>query len=137
MTTAYDPQRPGGVDVNLNDAVAFFVELIALAILGIWAWRLFPDHLGARTVSVVVVVGAVATLWGLLAAPKARVQSLPAALTVKAVVLGGSIAAAHVLWSNLAITLTWVVIVVVNTALTYVGPYARRRPGPPPPAAVD
>ena len=44
MTTPYDPQRPSGIEVNFNDAVAFFIELAALAILGIWAWQLFDDH---------------------------------------------------------------------------------------------
>ena len=60
MANGYDPKKPGGIDVNFNDAVAFFVELIALVILAIWAWQLFPDHLVARTVAVVVVVGVVA-----------------------------------------------------------------------------
>ncbi|MFZ2510520.1 MAG: DUF2568 domain-containing protein, partial [Gordonia sp. (in: high G+C Gram-positive bacteria)] len=106
-----------------------------LGILGIWAWQLFPDHLVPRTVAVVAVVAVVATLWGLFAAPKARVPSLPAAIAVKALVLGGSVLAAQVIWANPAFTVTWAVIVVVNTTLTYLGPYARRRPVPPADAA--
>jgi hypothetical protein len=111
-------------DVNANDVVAFLVEIVALVLLsvagfhaaGAWRWVL---GIGLP------VLGAV--LWGLFAAPRARVSSFGLRLVTKVVVLGGGVAAGFVvlpLWLAVLVA----VVVVLNLVLMYVGPLARPRP---------
>jgi hypothetical protein len=77
----------------------------------------------------VLVPAAAVTLWGLFAAPRAVVQVPVLAVLTKVVVLGSAVGAAFVV-----LPLAWAVVVaglvVVNTALTWVGPFARRGAGP-------
>lgn len=100
--------------VGVNDVVAFFVEIGALVLLGIWAWRLVPESVIGRVLAVVVVLGVSAVLWGLFAAPKATYDQPVLAIAVKILVLGGSILAAYTILPLWAAT-CWAVLVVVNT----------------------
>ena len=68
------PGRPTGGGVNANDLLAFGVEVLALGLLAVWG-----AHLGGTTVAHVLggilVPGVAVVLWGLFAAPRARVRS--------------------------------------------------------------
>lgn len=103
-----------GRAVGVNDIVAFFVELGAFTLLGIWAWRLAPESVVARVLAVVVVLGVAAVLWGLFAAPKATYDQPVLAIAVKVLVLGGSALAAYTILPVWLAT-CWAVLVVVNT----------------------
>ena len=72
------------------------------------------------------VVGVAIVLWGLFAAPTATFDVPALAAAVKILVLGGSIFAAYALTSGPLLPAIWAVVVVVNTLLIYVGPFARR-----------
>lgn len=114
---------PDANRVTGNDAVAFFVEVAAAAVLGIWGYR---SGSGATAVLLAVAVPASAmVLWGLFAAPKARFDRFGSRLLVKVLVLGGAVVAGfRVLPMPWARALA--VVVAVNTLLLYVGPFARR-----------
>ena len=111
-------------EVNANDVVAFLVEVATLALLGMAGWQLGGSTL-LQVLLALALPGAAAVLWGLFAAPRARVRSRPLELATKAVVLGAGVAAGF-----LVLPLLWAVafavVVVTNTALMYVGPLARR-----------
>ncbi len=109
------------MNVNANDVVAFFVEILALVLLS-WAGFSAGGALGWLLGLGLPLLAAI--LWGLFAAPKARVSSPPLALATKLLVLGGGVAAGFVV-----LPLVWAVavavVVVVNLVLMYVGPFAR------------
>ncbi|MGW1088557.1 YrdB family protein [Streptomyces sp. NPDC002596] len=107
-----------------NELLAFVIELAALACLSWWGftagggaaaqWLL---GLGMPAVAIV--------LWGLFAAPRARVRlPLRGVLLVKAVVLGGGVYAVYRVGHPVAATVAGVV-VVANTGLAE---FFRRRP---------
>ena len=112
------------MDVNANDVVAFVVEVAVFVLLGVAGAQLG----GTTSTSVVLAVVfplAAAVVWGLFAAPRARVHSAPLRLATKVVVLGaGILAAFYVLPTVWAVAVA--VVVVANTTLMYVGPFARR-----------
>jgi len=112
-------------DVNANDVVAFLVELAVLALLALAGARAeAPTAL--RVVLAVALPLIAAALWGLFAAPRATIRSVPLQLATKVLVLGAGVAAGF-----LVLPLPWAVVfmavVLVNTLLMYVGPFARRR----------
>ncbi|NHN56842.1 YrdB family protein [Calidifontibacter sp. DB0510] len=109
--------------MTANDVGAFFVEVLAIGLLGTWAWQRGPS-LPLRLIWVVLVVGAAITLWGSFAAPKATFDLPAAAVAVKVLVLGGSVLAGFLLLPT-RYAITWAVLVVANTALQYAGPWAR------------
>jgi hypothetical protein len=117
-----EPRQPTGRDVNANDLVAFAVEVLAVVLLAVWG-----AHLGATTAAHVLggvlVPGAAVVLWGLFAAPRARVRVPFLVVATKVLVLGAAVLAA---WSLLPPVWAAVVtvVVVVNTALMWVGPFA-------------
>lgn len=111
------------MEVTPNDLVAFVVEVAALGALSTWGFRTGPTP----TTSWLLGVGAplvAAVAWGLFAAPRARFDVPVLAVVTKLVVLGVALSAARTLlapgWWALA-----VVVVVVNTVLLFVGPWAR------------
>ena len=114
--------RPTGGDVNANDLVAFAVEVLAVVLLAVWG-----AHLGDSTVTHVLggvlVPGAAIVLWGLFAAPRARVRVPVLVVATKVLVLGAAVLAAWSLlppvWAALV-----TVVVVVNTLLMWVAPFA-------------
>ncbi|MEW1952542.1 YrdB family protein [Terrabacter sp. NPDC080008] len=116
-----DPAKAGG-PVNANDLVAFAVEVLAVVLLAVWG-----AHLGTTTLEHVlagILVPAIAAvLWGLFAAPRARSRVPALVVATKVLVLGTAIVAA---WSLLSPVWAGVVtvVVVVNTLLMWVGPFA-------------
>lgn len=113
------------VEVNANDVVAFLVEIAALALLAVAGWQVGGSTVARVLLGVSLPLAAV-VLWGQFAAPRARVRSLPLELATKVVVLGAGLAVGFVV-----LPLPWAValalVTLVNTALMYVGPLARRR----------
>lgn len=72
-----------------NEALAFLVELVALACLFWWGFSL-ADVLAVQLLLGTGVLAIAIALWGTFAAPRARVRlPLAGVLVVKAVVLGG------------------------------------------------
>ncbi len=115
---------PSASDVNVNDFVALMIEILVFALLVMAGWQADASTL----VRIVLAIGLpviAAVVWGLFAAPRARVKSAALQLVTKVVVLGAGVVAGF-----LVLPLVWAVIVavvvVVNTVLMYVGPYARR-----------
>ena len=115
---------PSASDVNVNDFVALIVEIATLALLAAAGWQ--AD--ASTFVRIVLAVGLpviAAVLWGLFAAPRARISSAPLRLATKVLVLGAGVVAGFlVLPLTLAVIVA--VVVVANTVLIYVGPFARR-----------
>ena len=108
------------------DAVALLVELAALVLLGCLGWRL-GSSLATRTGLALVLVVVAGVVWGLFASPRARFPSLTGSIATKVVVLGASVVAAVVLlpvW----LALVYAAVVVADTVLLYVGPWARPYP---------
>jgi hypothetical protein len=117
-------------DVNANDVVAFGVEVLAVVLLAVWG-----ASLGATTVARVVggigVPAVAVVLWGCFAAPRAVVRVPALAVATKVLVLGGAaLASFAVLPMAWAVVVT--VVIVVNTLLTWVGPYSRHVRSRPP-----
>ena len=96
--------------VFANEALAFLLEIVAIAALTFWGWRA-GGVLLAFTLPVAAIV-----LWALFAAPRARFPvPLAAQLAVKAVVFGGATlgfaATGHPILASV-----FAVVVVANTA---------------------
>jgi hypothetical protein len=96
--------------------------VLAVVLLAVWGAHLGGSTL-AHVLGGVLVPAAAVVLWGLFAAPRARVRVPILAVVTKVLVLGTAVLAA---WSLLpplwAAVVT--VVVVVNTLLTWVGPFA-------------
>jgi hypothetical protein len=113
------------IDVNANDVVAFLVELVVLTLLALAGARAeAPTTL--RVVLAVALPLAAASLWALFAAPRAPIRSVPLQLATKLLVLGAGVAAGFIVLS-LPWAVAFMVVVLVNTLLMYVGPFARER----------
>lgn len=111
------------VEVTGNDAVAFFVEVAAIVVLGVWGFHVGSDTLDHVTLGIGVPALAT-TLWALFAAPKCYYDHPTTRLLVKILVLGGAALAAFVVLP-LGWALAFAVLVALNTVLLYVGPFAR------------
>ena len=72
--------------------VAFLAELAALAALAVWGWSAV-DPTGWRLVLAVGAPAVAGLLWGLFAAPRARVQVTALTLLVKVLVFGAAVLA--------------------------------------------
>jgi hypothetical protein len=112
------------LDVNLNDVVAFVVEIAALALLAAAGWEL-GSSTALRWVLAVGLPVLAAVLWGVYAAPRARVQSPPLRLATQVLVLGGGVAGGFLVLPP-AWAVVVAVVVAVNTLLAHVGPLAHR-----------
>lgn len=116
--------QPPPTDVNVNDAVAFLVEIAVVVLLAVAGFR----YEGSRVVATVLGIGlplAAVVLWGAFAAPRARVQNGTVRLLVKLVVLGAGVIAGFAVLP-LAWATAFAVLVTANLLLMYVGPFARR-----------
>ena len=118
-------QGSPGLDVNANDVVAFLVEIAVLILLA-WAGAQVDGPTVLRVALAVALPVVAAVLWGLFAAPRARIHSVPLQLATKVLVLGAGVAAGYLVLPT-AWAVAFMVVVLVNTALMYVGPFARPR----------
>ncbi|MET7649049.1 YrdB family protein [Streptomyces sp. NPDC005426] len=109
-----------------NEGLAFLVELVALACLFWWGFTL-GDGLAVQLLLGLGVLALAITLWGLFAAPRARIRlPLAGVLVVKAVVLGGGAFGLYAVGHPVAAAVM-AVVVVANTALAET---FRHRPAP-------
>lgn len=115
--------EPSTREITANDAVAFFVELTAVVLLSIWGFRTGADTLDSLLLGLGVPATAIA-LWALFAAPKAAYDREGSRLAVKLLVLGGSVVASFAVLP-IGWAVAYALLVAVNTALLYVGPFAR------------
>ncbi len=116
--------NPSASEVNANDFVALMVEIAVLALLVAAGWQ--AD--ASTSVRILLAIGlpvSAAVLWGLFAAPRARVRSAPLQLVTKVVVLGAGVVAGFLVLPLVPAVIVALVLV-VNTVLIYVGPFARR-----------
>jgi hypothetical protein len=103
-----------------NEALAFLLELAALAAVGVWGY-----HVGSGTAVKVGLAVAlpviVAVVWGLFAAPRARF-TLPlwGVLLVKALVFAAATMALYATGYH-GLALAFAVVVIVNTAILTAG----------------
>ncbi|MFJ3671114.1 YrdB family protein [Streptomyces sp. NPDC090106] len=100
----------------INEGLAFLLELAALAVLACWGWQT-TENTAARLLLAVAAPTAAAVLWGLFAAPKARIPvRLAGVLAVKVLVFGAAAAALHAMglhgWATV-----FAVVAAVNTVL--------------------
>ena len=97
-----------------NEALAFGLELAALAALAWWGWE-FGTGLVLSLLFAIATPLVAAVFWGVFAAPKARIPvSLPLRLTVKAIVfLAATLALATTAGWPLAVL--FALIVIANT----------------------
>jgi hypothetical protein len=110
-------------DVNANDVLAFAVEVLAVVLLAAWGATLGTTP-AAHVLGGVLVPAAAIVAWSLFAAPRAVVRVSALAVATKVLVLGGAaLASFAVLPPGWAVTAT--VVIVVNTVLTWIGPFAR------------
>ncbi|WCB96813.1 hypothetical protein DSM104299_05581 [Baekduia alba] len=101
---------------GLNLTLRFVVELAAFAALGVWGW-----HVGGPVPGLALPVAAM-VLWGLFAAPKARIAAPDAVrLGTQALVLGGAAVALVAAGAPVAGAVLGIV-VAVNSALIAVLP---------------
>ncbi|OKK24638.1 hypothetical protein AMK09_00015 [Streptomyces sp. CB02488] len=109
-----------------NEALAFVLELFALACLCWWGFTA-GDGLAVHLLMGIGLPAAGIALWGTFAAPRARIRlPLAGVLMVKAVVLGGgAIGLYRVGHAGAAVVLA--VVMVANTGLAET---FRRRPAP-------
>ncbi len=109
--------------ITINDVLAFFIEIGALVALAGWGFSA-GSGLGTKLLLGLGAPAVAIVLWALFAAPRSTYDILAAEIAVKALVLGGGVAAAFTL-----IPLGWAiaaaVVVAINTVLLYVGPFAR------------
>lgn len=98
------------------EGVAFLLEMAALAALGAWGASL-ATGVAASVGLAVFFVGAAAVVWGLFAAPRARV-TLPVAgiLLTKLLVFGAATAGAYHV-AGIVAAAGFAVVAVVDTAL--------------------
>ncbi len=115
--------RVGTGSVNANDAVAFVVELAALAVLCAWGVR-YGGTAASRWLLGLGLPAAAALLWGLFAAPRARYGGPVTRLLVKLLVLGGAVVASFGVLP-IGAAAAFAVVVAVNVTLMYAGPFAR------------
>lgn len=112
-------------DITVNDMVAFVVEVLAMASLAIWGWRLAGDGpLALKALGMLGVLAVAVTLWALFVSPQS-VFSVP----LLEVLLRILVLTAGILAFGAITRPSWAIVVgviaAVNTLLIYVGPFAR------------
>ena len=118
-------QPSPGLDVNANDVVAFLVEIAVLILLA-WAGAQVDGPTVVRVALAVALPLVAAVMWGLFAAPRAPIRSVPLQRATMVLFLGAGVAAGYLVLPG-AWAVAFMVVVLVNTALMYVGPFARPR----------
>jgi hypothetical protein len=114
---------PSGLH-EANEALAFLLELVMLGLLAWWGAQAVSG-LAGRVVLAVAIPLLAAVIWGLFAAPRARVH-LPLAgiLTVKAIEFGGAAVALAAL-GHPVLAIVFAVVALANTTLATMDRLAR------------
>ncbi|MGP9022637.1 YrdB family protein [Streptomyces sp. BR1] len=112
----------------LNEGSAFLLELCALAALAWWGYRTG----GNTAVSLLLAVaapGAAAVVWGLFAAPKARIPvPLAGVLTVKALVFAAAVAGLYTVGHH-TLAIAFAAVALLNTTVATLDRRARMHLG--------
>ena len=104
-----------------NEALAFLLELAALAALSYWGFT-GPSGIAARVLLGIGAPVLAAVVWGLFAAPRARLRPpLAGVLAVKALVFGAAAVALYASGGHL-LAIVFAIVVVANTALAMIYP---------------
>jgi hypothetical protein len=125
--------RPGGRGLPpalhaANEGLAFLLELLMLAGLAWWGAQAVSGLAGRIAVAIAAPALA-AALWGLLAAPRARIRlPLAGVLAVKAVLFAGTAAAVYSLGQP-GLAIAFAVVALANTAVAAIDRDARMRAG--------
>ncbi|KQX54521.1 MULTISPECIES: YrdB family protein [unclassified Streptomyces] len=111
-----------------NEGLAFLLEVAALAVLAWWGWE-SAENTALRLLLAVAAPALAATVWGLFAAPKARIKvPLAGVLAVKALVFGAATLALFALdqpgWA-----VAFGLVALANTALATADRQAAMRQG--------
>lgn len=111
---------------GINEGLAFLLELGMLAGLAWWG-AAAVSGLAASIALAIAIPALAAIIWGLLAAPRARIR-LPTAgvLAVKTVVFGGAAGAVYSLGQH-ALAVTFAVLALANTTIAAMDRTARSR----------
>jgi hypothetical protein len=120
------PHAGRGALLLANEALAFLLELVALAALGYWGF-----HVGHGTAArLALAIGApllAAVVWGLFAAPRATFKVPTAGVVAVKVLVFGSATAAFFGTGHPVLGIVFAIVVVANTALVTL----LRRSAPP------
>ncbi|MCX5311099.1 YrdB family protein [Streptomyces sp. NBC_00154] len=122
-----------------NEVLAFVVELAALACLSWWGFHAGGGNLARQLLLAFAIPALAIALWGLFAAPRARIRlPLAGVLSVKAVVLGGGAFGLYRV-GHPAAAVALAVVMVANTGLaeTFRHKPAPGKPHHPRPRADD
>ncbi|MEU6377225.1 YrdB family protein [Streptomyces sp. NPDC046909] len=100
----------------VNEGLAFLLEVAALVVLACWGWQ-SVENLAARIALAGAAPLSAAVLWGLFAAPKARIP-VPSTvvLGVKALVFGAAVAALYAIGRH-GSAIAFAIVIAVNTVL--------------------
>jgi hypothetical protein len=99
-----------------NEGLAFLLELVMLAGLAWWGSQAVSGIAG-RVALAILAPGLAAVVWGLFAAPRARVKlPLAGVLAVKAVAFGGASVAVYSMGQH-ALAIGFVAVAAVNTTV--------------------
>jgi Protein of unknown function (DUF2568) len=99
-----------------NEGLAFLLELVMLAGLAWWGSQAVSGIAGRVALAILTPLAAV-VIWGLFAAPRARIRlPLPGVLAVKAVVFAGATIAVYSMGQH-ALAIAFAVVAAVNTAV--------------------
>ncbi|MFD9502116.1 YrdB family protein [Streptomyces sp. NPDC060035] len=110
-----------------NEVLAFVLELVAIGCLARWGFTVVDGWVASVLLGLGTPAAAVA-LWGLFAAPHARIRlPLAGVLAVKTVVLGGAAAAVYGTGHPVAAAVLAVVLVLNTGCAEY---FRRRVPAP-------
>lgn len=110
-----------------NEVLAFVLELAALACLSWWGFHAGGGNLARQLLPAFAIPALAVALWGLFAAPRARIRlPLAGVLAVKAVVLGGGAFGLYRV-GHPAAAVALAVVMVANTGLAET---FRRKPAP-------
>lgn len=112
----------------VNEGLAFLLELLMLAGLAWWGAQAVSALVG-RIVLAIATPALAAVLWGLLAAPRARIRlPLAGVLAVKVVLFGGAAVAVYSLGQP-GLAIAFAAVALVNTAIAAADRDARMRTG--------
>ena len=100
------------------------LEIVVFVLLGVAGWQAADSHVAGAALAIGLPVLA-GVLWGLFAAPRALVPSAALRVLTQVLVLGGGVVAGFLVLPTLW-ALAFAVVVLANSVLMYVGPFARR-----------
>lgn len=109
--------------MNGNDLIAFLVEVAVIVLLCVAGFTQPSANALKWLLGLGIPIVAI-VLWGMFAAPRSTYDVLAIELLVKVLVLGAGVLAGFLVLAPVW-AIVFAVVVVINTVLIYVGPFAR------------